>query len=119
MRRILIVEDDDVQQMFYKRTLLAAGYRCDFASSLTAAENYCAVNDGYHLMIADLYLPDGTSPDFIWAFQQKFPSVKILVITGAQGIFSRIPEAVKNRVEVLFKPFEAMDFLETVKNLLS
>jgi DNA-binding NtrC family response regulator len=116
MRRILVVEDDQDQQVFYRRALVALGYHGDFAGSLSEAENFCSQN-AYDLLIADLHLPDGEAPDFIWAFQEKFPKVNVLVVTGSPAIYSQIPNSVKGRFETMFKPFEADYFLRMVERL--
>lgn len=113
-KKILMVEDENVIQRLVCRLMARTPYDVDAVNSVADAMERIERN-AYHLLITDLRLPDGDGPDVIARFRARFPSSKVIVITG-----SLTPEALMAGVSLdtlagcLIKPFDTFEFSAAV-----
>ena len=119
-RRILIVEDEDVARVLYKRLLDRMPLRYDMVTTLEDARRRMAEADRYDLLVTDLRLPDGRGTEILGEFHRKFSKAKVLIITGSLEMTPSVPATPEvSGAEWIFKPFEIEEFTTALKRLLS
>ena len=117
--RVLIVEDEDVARVLYKRLLDRMPLRYDMVTTLEDARRRMAEADRYDLLVTDLRLPDGRGTEILGEFHRKFPEAKVLIITGSLEMPPSVPSTPEvPDAEWIFKPFEIEDFTAALKRLL-
>lgn len=121
MKRLLIIEDEEIARTLYKRLLAQMDCQYDLAPSLADARRFIAASPGYDLLITDVRLPDGRGTDLVSGFHERFPGAKILVITGSPELnpSAGVSAELSVPAEWLYKPFELDDFTGAVKRLLN
>ena len=85
--------------------------------NISAAEEYLA-QELPSLIILDNKLPDGYGVDYISHLKRKYPSLKIIMITGYDASVKDV--AMENGADLfLEKPFTKQQFLAAIKSLLN
>jgi len=116
-QKILIVEDEGEMCLVLNILLSDENIELDHVKNLSAAEEYLS-NELPSLIILDNKLPDGYGVDYIAYVKKKYPSVKIIMITGFDA--SAKDEAMENGADLfLEKPFTKQEFLAAIKSLLN
>lgn len=109
----VVVADDEAAIRDSLKTLLERfGYKVrgaeDGAVALRLVED-----DPPDLLVADLVMPQMSGDDLIARVRARYPSVKVIAISGAQN-----PAAVSSSVDVaLAKPFTPDQLLATIDSL--
>ncbi len=112
-KRILIVDDEEVIRRLLGRLFSNAPYDLVMAGSVQEGLAKVAEQD-FHLLITDLRLPDGDGVTVIRRFKEKFPSSKVIIMTGSLTPEDRLTEVNDVPItECLSKPFE-LDVLRRV-----
>ena len=112
--KILVVEDEGQIGLVLNMILSDRHFDLDYVNNLLDAQEYLEKNKP-SIVILDNKLPDGFGVDFISYIKRKFPSIKIIMISG----FSTARDvALENGADMfLEKPFsmdavnEAIDFV--------
>lgn len=120
MKRILVVDDDELL-----RDLLAKGLELFGFEVETAPEGSSALKlyqrRPFDLVVTDLVMPGTEGLETILALRQIQPDLKIIAISGAgreRGQY--LPMARQfGAAQTLIKPFALHDMLSSVKALLS
>lgn len=83
MTHILVVEDSADMRSLLKTSLESAGY-----SVQVAADGHSALamqgESPADIVITDLFMPNGNGFEAITALRQRYPSVKIIAMSGAE-----------------------------------
>ena len=82
-------------------------FELDFVNSLLAADEYLQKNEPA-VIILDNKLPDGFGVDLVSYIKKKYPSIKIIMISG----FAAVRDvALENGADMFFeKPFSLEEF---------
>jgi DNA-binding response OmpR family regulator len=116
-QKILIIEDEGEMCLVLNILLSEEDIELDHVKNLSAAEEYLS-EELPSLIILDNKLPDGYGVDYISRVKQKYPSVKIVMITGFDA--SARDVALENGADLfLEKPFTKQQFLTAIKSLLN
>jgi len=116
-QKILIVEDEGEMCLVLNILLSDENIELDHVKNLSAAEEYLS-NELPSLIILDNKLPDGYGVDYIAYVKKKYPSVKIIMITGFDASAKDV--AMENGADLfLEKPFTKQEFLGAIKSLLN
>jgi two-component system OmpR family response regulator len=116
-QKILIVEDEGEMCLVLNILLSDENIELDHVKNLSAAEEYLS-NEVPSLIILDNKLPDGYGVDYIAYVKKKYPSVKIIMITGFDASAKDV--AMENGANLfLEKPFTKQEFLTAIKSLLN
>ena len=115
-KKILIVEDEGQIGLVLNMILAERDFDLDYVSTLLAASEYLDKNDPA-LVILDNKLPDGFGVDFIRYIRKKYPSIKIIMISG----FASVRDvALENGADAfLEKPFSMDKVNEAIDNALA
>ena len=113
--KILAVDDDGQIGLVLDMVLHESRFELDYVNSLLTADEYLKKQQPL-AVILDNKLPDGYGIDFIVYLKQRYPSIKIIMISG----FGLAREAaLENGADLFFeKPFDLNEFNEGINKLL-
>lgn len=114
--KILVVDDDGQMGLVLDMVLHESRFELDYVKDLLSADHYFKKQEPL-AVILDNKLPDGYGLDFIVYLKQRYPSLKIIMISG----FGLAREAaLENGADLFFeKPFDLHDFNEGINELLN
>ncbi len=110
-RSILVVDDDKKLASSFKLILESAGYTVDMAHNGFSAHIKITKNT-YDLVILDWHLQDVIGDQIAETIEKRNSDTKIIFITG----YSYLLDEFDRENEILLKPIEPNDLLETVAN---
>ncbi len=115
-KKLLVVEDEGQIGLVLNMILSERNFDLDYVSSLLSAQEYLERNKP-SLVILDNKLPDGFGVDFISYIKKKYPSIKIIMISG----FSTARDvALENGADMfLEKPFSMDEVNEAIDTVLA
>jgi DNA-binding response OmpR family regulator len=114
-KKILAVDDDGEIGLVLEMILNGKEFELDYVNSILSADEYLEKRKP-SLIILDNKLPDGFGVDFINYIRKKYPSIRIIMISG----FSSVKDvALENGADVfLEKPFSLDQLNEAIDKLL-
>jgi len=116
-QKILIIEDEGEMCLVLNILLSDDDVELEHVKNLSAAEEYLA-SEVPSLIILDNKLPDGFGVDYIGRVKKKYPSVKIVMITGFDRSAKDV--AMENGADLfLEKPFTKQEILTAIRSLLN
>jgi len=115
-KKLLVVEDEGQIGLVLNMILSERNFDLDYVNSLLSAQEYLEKNKP-SLVILDNKLPDGFGVDFISYIKKKYPSIKIIMISG----FSTARDvALENGADMfLEKPFSMNTVNEAIDSVLA
>ena len=115
-KKLLVVEDEGQIGLVLNMILSERNFELDYVCSLLSAQEYLERNKP-SLVILDNKLPDGFGVDFISYIKKKYPSIKIIMISG----FSTARDvALENGADMfLEKPFSMDEVNEAIDTVLA
>ncbi len=116
--RLLVVDDEPANRTSLARLLSMRGYEVLLAEDGPCAVRLCESQSApFDLVLLDLLMPGMNGKDVLVALRQRFPKIKVLMVTGYADQ-SLIEEALASGATgVTYKPFNVPDLLEKVKKL--
>ena len=115
--KVLIVEDEGEMCLVLNILLKDEDIELDHVQNLSSAEEYLARVQP-SIIILDNKLPDGYGIDFISYIKRKYPSIKIIMITG-YDVSAKDVALEMGADFFLEKPFTKQQLVEEIKALLS
>ncbi|HRO69217.1 MAG TPA: response regulator [Chitinophagaceae bacterium] len=113
--KILVVDDDGQMGLVLDMVLHESRFELDYVKDLLSADEYLKGNQPL-AVILDNKLPDGYGIDFIVYLKQRYPSLKIIMISGF-GLAREV--ALENGADMFFeKPFNLDEFNDGINKLL-
>ena len=113
--KILVVDDDGQMGLVLDLVLHETRFELDYVKDLLSADQYFKKQEPL-AVILDNKLPDGYGIDFIVYLKQRYPLLKIIMISGF-GLAREV--ALENGADLFFeKPFNLDDFNEGISKLL-
>lgn len=114
-KKILVVEDEGEMSLVLDMILNERNLQLDYVNNLLSADEYLQKQQP-SVIILDNKLPDGFGVDFISYIKKKYPSIKIIMISG----FASVRDvALENGADIFFeKPFALEEFEEAIDLLL-
>lgn len=114
-KKVLLVEDEGEMGLVLNMILSEKNIQVDYVDCLLSAEEYLREHQP-SVVLLDNKLPDGFGIDFIAYIREKYPSVKVIMISG---IGSARDVALANGAEIFFeKPFALDEFNKALNSLL-
>ena len=114
-KKILAVDDDGEIGLVLEMILNDKEFEMDYVNSILSADEYL---ERYKpsLIILDNQLPDGFGVDYISYIRKKYPSLKIIMISG----FASVRDvALENGADAfLEKPFSLDEFNDAINRVL-
>ena len=116
-KKVLIVEDEGDMCLLLNILLNGEEMELDHVPSLLEADEYLQ-KEQPAVIILDNKLPDGFGIDFITYVKQKYPAIKIIMISGFDASAKDV--ALENGADLyLEKPFTRDQVLGSIKSLLN
>lgn len=116
-KKVLIVEDEGEMCLVLNILLDSDEMTLDHVDNLLAADEYLK-NKQPSLVILDNKLPDGFGVDFISYIKKKYPSIKVIMISGFDSAVKDV--ALENGADFfLEKPFTKDQLCESINSLLN
>ena len=116
-KKVLIVEDEGDMCLLLNILLNGKEMELDHVKNLSAAEEYLQ-NEQPSVIILDNKLPDGFGLDLIPFLKKKYPSIKIIMISGFDASAKDV--ALESGADVfLEKPFTRDQLYQSIKGLLN
>ena len=113
-KKVLVVDDEGQIGLVLDMILNDRNYQLDYVSSLLSADEYLK-QQLPSLVILDNKLPDGYGVDFLIYLRKKYPTLKIIMISGF-GTARDV--ALENGADAFFeKPFPLDEFNDAVVRL--
>jgi len=114
-KKILVVEDEGEIGLVLDMVLNKGAIEMDYVSDLLSADEYLQRQQP-SVIILDNKLPDGFGVDFIIYIKKKYPSIKIVMISG---LTAARDVALENGADLFFeKPFSMEEFENAINRLL-
>lgn len=117
--KILVVEDEPPLLELIERYLKRQGFEVEpHVLSLPALESVRRAPEQFDLVIVDLGLPDMPGDKLLIELLKLKPTLRGLICSGSEFFIANLPEALRQRVGFLQKPFLPKELAETVQRLL-
>lgn len=114
-KKILVVEDEGEMGLVLEMILNEKNFELDYVNNLLSADEYLQKQEP-SVILLDNMLPDGFGVDFISYLKKKYPSIKIIMISG---FGSARDVALENGADMFFeKPFSVDELYEAINRLL-
>jgi DNA-binding response OmpR family regulator len=117
LTRILVVEDEGDICLLLELLLVGKRTVVDHVHNLTDAKEFIE-REQPTLVLLDNRLPDGLGIDFIGYLKQAFPRIKIIMITGVDGIAEDAVLAT-GADRFISKPFTQSQLQESIFHVLN
>ena len=119
---VLVVDDEQPVRETLVELLSIYGYRAITAASAEDAEEARQqLDEGIHLVIADIHLTPGSQPRAGYALAQRWramhPGLPIILISGDPSN-QDLPDVQAGAMRFLLKPFRMEVFLEVIREAL-
>ena len=116
--QILLVEDDPSVRTTISTFLEMEGFAIEAVSNTRDAIQRLSEN-GYPLVISDIYIDDRTGIDVLMAARKQDPNCSVILMT-ARGTMETVMAATRNGAfDYLAKPFELDTLLEAVRRAIA
>ena len=116
-KKVLIIEDEGDMCLLLNLILDGEDFELDHVQSLLAADEYLQ-KESPAIIILDNKLPDGFGIDFITYIKQKYPAIKIIMISGYDAAAKDV--ALENGADIyLEKPFTRAQIYQSIETLLN
>lgn len=112
-QRILVVDDDDAMREMMALALAKEGYRVERANSATDGVAALAESP-FDLVVADIYLGDGTGLDLVNAIEERQSDTRIILVTARGSVETAAFARSHGVFDYLAKPFELDHFMGRV-----
>jgi len=115
-KKILVVEDDGEMGLVLDMVLHENNIELDYVNNLLAADEYLQ-KEQPAIIILDNKLPDGFGVDVIGYIKKKYPSTRIIMISG---LAAARDVALENGADLFFeKPFPLEEFNDAINRFLA
>jgi len=120
MAKLLIVEDDESVRTLCARAFERAGHRVDVAEDgAQGLECIAEAQGGYDIVVSDIRMPEMDGIEMAKAAAQKFPGLKIVLMTGYADQRERAEELNGIILDVVQKPFTLAEIRSRVEQALA
>jgi two-component system response regulator (stage 0 sporulation protein F) len=116
--KILVIEDDAAVRALYRDALAKAGHEVQEAADGREGVSLYRRAPA-DLILTDLLMPRKDGVETIRELRRDFPAVRIIAITGARGIYNRLPAASHLGAQrSLTKPVSLEELVRAVREVM-
>jgi len=116
---VLLVDDETALLQLIEKYLKRLGYDVESHSTASGAlRSFAASPETWHLVIADLGMPELSGQELLQRMFELNPQVRCLLCSGAPFDVSTLPPPIRHQTAFLLKPFLPSMLSEAVKRLL-
>jgi len=115
-----LVEDEEPLLLLIQKYLQRLGFEVEmYSKSLDALTSFESAPQSYHMVIADLGMPDMAGDTLLTRMLEIRPDLKILVCSGSPFFIENLPGKLQRQVAFLQKPFMPKMLAEAVERLFA
>ena len=118
-KRILIIDDSEIDLMILEEILVQAGYKVTQASDGKEGMEIFRTQP-FDLVITDMIMPEKLGIEVLLEMNEDFPEAKVIAISAGDewGLELDLDMARKIDVPTISKPFKPEEILDAVKKML-
>lgn len=116
--QILVAEDDRVQREILTDILSQAGYGVKAVASGRAAIEALKEEDGFHLLLTDMRMPEMDGLDLLRQAKRLRPDVEVVVMTAYATVETAVTAMKEGAIDYLGKPFDKDELLMVMARTL-
>lgn len=116
--RLLIVEDDDQLRTMLVIMLEQHGYVVQACRTQKEALQMLDSDELFHLVLADVMLPDGRGTEIAMTVQQQYPQLPTVLMTGYPGTHLDLTRIRTAGLQLVQKPIAKQDLLNIIHDML-
>ena len=117
MLSIALVDDSVILRSAIKNVLESSGYAVPVEADSSAGLFAQLEQIPIQVVLLDVFFPNENGLDILVTLKQKYPNIKVLVVTGLRHDHI-LAEAQKRGADgVLYKPFDTDDLLAAIERL--
>lgn len=116
-RRLLIVDDEESFRKLTARELERSGFAVEGAGTLEAARQ-CLARGGYHVVLLDVRLPDGSGLDLLPEIRESFPGTDVIMLTAYGTVQEAIQAMKQGAHDFLTKPCKLTELEAVLEKVL-
>jgi len=120
MKRILIIDDDEMIRVVFERFLKGKGYAVDCAASGKEGLQLLEIEPP-DLVVTDIMMPETDGLEVVLSMHKTHPGIPVIAISGGMNVapMDFLPLVKKfGAAKVYYKPVELDDLLEGIEELL-
>mgnify|MGYP000043960410 CR=1 FL=1 len=121
MKRILVIDDDDLTRATIRDMLETSGYEVDEAEN--GSDGVLKQQDRpFDLIVTDVLMPDKDGIETIIDLKRGYPNLRIIAISGGGTTGNLVFLEMSTRFgadKMLAKPFSNLQLLDAVESLLT
>ena len=119
-KRILIIDDSEIDRMILEEILVQAGYKVTQASDGKEGMEIFRAQT-FDLVITDMIMPEKLGIEVLLEMNEDFPEAKVIAISAGDeyGLELDLDMAREIDVPTISKPFQPEEILDAVRKLLS
>lgn len=117
MLQIALVDDSGILRCALRNVLESSGYQVAFEADSSQALFEHLAKTPADVVLLDVFFPTENGLDILLRLKEKYPRIKVLLVTGLQQ--NKILEEAQKRGAdgVLYKPFDTDDLLGAISRL--
>lgn len=115
--KILIVDDEQAVQLYFKKLLVEEGYEVDFASNVDEAVNKVKA-ETYNIIFLDLIMPGKSGEEGIVELKRHNPEAAVVIITGYPSVESAVGTLKSGAEDYVKKPFDNQSILDLISRIV-
>ncbi len=120
MKRILIIDDDEMIRVVFERFLKGKGYAVDCAAGGKEGLRLLETEPP-DLVVTDIMMPDTDGLEVVLSMHKTHPGIPVIAVSGGMSVapMDFLPLVKKfGAGKVFYKPVELDDLLEGIQELL-
>ena len=119
IQTLLLVEDEHTVQNALRLALTRLGYRVELASNGEEGLRVFESHSGkFDLVVSDVVMPKMSGPDMVQEMRKKFPSLKVLFLSGYNNEFLSSYGIDRKCTFVLPKPFGIRQLTQKIAQIM-
>lgn len=118
MKKILVVEDEELMRSILRRLLAAEGYDVYTADSAESALRVFTEHD-FSLVITDIRMPGIDGLELLDCLKQISDETLVIIITAYSSVDSAVAALRKGAYDYITKPFVNEELLQCVRNAIT
>jgi len=119
-KRILVIDDSEIDRMILEEILVQGGYEVTQASDGKEGMEIFRAQT-FDLVITDMIMPEKLGIEVLLEMNEDFPEAKVIAISAGDeyGLELDLDMAREIDVPTISKPFQPEEILDAVRKLLS
>ncbi len=116
MKKILVIDDEEIVRMSCERALQVEGFQTGVASSGSEGLEMLE-KDPYDLVLLDVKMPDMDGIEVLGKIKSSWPHIKVIMISGYSTVDTAVEALRSGAVNFIQKPFDPDTLFSAIKDV--